>query len=244
MNVVIPMAGAGKRFLDNGISTPKPLVDVFGKSMIQRVVESLDIEGNFIFIVRKEHYDEFDLNSMLNKIAPGCSIVIADELTQGAACTVLLAKDYIDNNSPLLICDSDSLVYFEKKLLNNYLIDGAVLTFKDTKPSWSYVEASGNLQRIKSVQEKNPISNYASSGRYYWKHGKEFVYYAEKMIQEDLRVNGEFFVSPVYNLAIAQNKYIMNIMVDDFFNLGTVADLNEYVAKISNSNFWSSKRSG
>ena len=231
MNVVIPMAGAGKRFLDNGISTPKPLVDVFGKSMIQRVVESLDIEGNFIFIVRKEHYDEFDLNSMLNKIAPGCSIVIADELTQGAACTVLLAKDYIDNNSPLLICDSDSLVYFEKKLLNNYLIDGAVLTFKDTKPSWSYVEAS------KSVQEKNPISNYASSGRYYWKHGKEFVYYAEKMIQEDLRVNGEFFVSPVYNLAIAQNKYIMNIMVDDFFNLGTVADLNEYVAKISNSNF-------
>ena len=236
MNVVIPMAGAGKRFLDNGIATPKPLVDVFGKSMIQRVVESIEIECNFIFIVRKEHYDEFDLNSFLNKIAPGCKIVIANELTEGAACTVLLAKDYINNNSPLLICDSDSLVYFEKKLLNNYLIDGAILTFKDTKPCWSYVEASGNLQRIKSVQEKNPISNYASSGRYYWKHGKEFVYYAEKMIQENIRSNGEFYVSPVYNLAIAQNKYIMNILVDDFFNLGTVADLNEYVAKISNNN--------
>jgi dTDP-glucose pyrophosphorylase len=236
MNVVIPMAGAGKRFLDNGISTPKPLVDVFGKSMIQRVVESIDIECNFIFIVRKEHYDEFDLNSTLNKIAPSCKIVIANELTEGAACTVLLAKDHIDNNSPLLICDSDSLVYFEKKLLNNYLIDGAILTFKDTKPCWSYVESSGNLQRIKSVQEKNPISEYASSGRYYWKHGKDFVFYAEKMIQQDIRSNGEFYVSPVYNLAIAQNKYIMNILVDDFFNLGTVADLNDYVAKISNNN--------
>ena len=236
MNVVIPMAGAGKRFLDNGISTPKPLVDVFGKSMIQRVVESIDIECNFIFIVRKEHYDEFDLNSILNKIAPSCKIVIANELTEGAACTVLLAKDHIDNNSPLLICDSDSLVYFEKKLLNNYLIDGAILTFKDTKPCWSYVESSGNLQRIKSVQEKNPISEYASSGRYYWKHGKDFVFYAEKMIQQDIRSNGEFYVSPVYNLAIAQNKYIMNILVDDFFNLGTVADLNDYVAKISNNN--------
>lgn len=236
MNVVIPMAGAGKRFLDNGISTPKPLVDVFGKSMIQRVVESIDIECNFIFIVRKEHYDEFDLNSVLNKIAPSCKIVIANELTEGAACTVLLAKDHIDNNSPLLICDSDSLVYFEKKLLNNYLIDGAILTFKDTKPCWSYVESSGNLQRIKSVQEKNPISEYASSGRYYWKHGKDFVFYAEKMIQQDIRSNGEFYVSPVYNLAIAQNKYIMNILVDDFFNLGTVADLNDYVAKISNNN--------
>lgn len=236
MNVVIPMAGAGKRFLDNGISTPKPLVDVFGKSMIQRVVESLDIEGNFIFIVRKEHYDEFDLNSLLNKIAPGCKIVIANELTEGAACTVLLAKDHIDNNSPLLICDSDSLVYFEKKLLNNYLIDGAIMTFKDTKPCWSYVEASGNLQRIKSVQEKNPISNYASSGRYYWKQGKDFVYYAEKMIKENIRTNDEFYVSPVYNLAISENKYVMNILVDDFFNLGTVADLNDYVAKISNNN--------
>ena len=236
MNVVIPMAGAGKRFLDNGISTPKPFVDVFGKSMIQRVVESIDIECNFIFIVRKEHYDEFDLNSILNKIAPSCKIVIANELTEGAACTVLLAKDHIDNNSPLLICDSDSLVYFEKKLLNNYLIDGAILTFKDTKPCWSYVESSGNLQRIKSVQEKNPISEYASSGRYYWKHGKDFVFYAEKMIQQDIRSNGEFYVSPVYNLAIAQNKYIMNILVDDFFNLGTVADLNDYVAKISNNN--------
>ena len=236
MNVVIPMAGAGKRFLDNGISTPKPFVDVFGKSMIQRVVESIDIECNFIFIVRKEHYDEFDLNSILNKIAPSCKIVIANELTEGAACTVLLAKEHIDNNSPLLICDSDSLVYFEKKLLNNYLIDGAILTFKDTKPCWSYVESSGNLQRIKSVQEKNPISEYASSGRYYWKHGKDFVFYAEKMIQQDIRSNGEFYVSPVYNLAIAQNKYIMNILVDDFFNLGTVADLNDYVAKISNNN--------
>lgn len=236
MNVVIPMAGAGKRFLDNGISTPKPLVDVFGKSMIQRVVESIELDCNFIFIVRKEHYDEFDLNSLLNKIAPGCKIVIANELTEGAACTVLLAKDHIDNNSPLLICDSDSLVYFEKKLLNNYLIDGAIMTFKDTKPCWSYVEASGNLQRIKSVQEKNPISNYASSGRYYWKQGKDFVYYAEKMIKENIRTNDEFYVSPVYNLAISENKYVMNILVDDFFNLGTVADLNDYVAKISNNN--------
>ncbi len=236
MNVVIPMAGAGKRFLDNGIETPKPLVDVFGKTMIERVIDSIEFECNLIFIVRKEHYDEFNLNSFLNKIAPGCTIVIANELTQGAACTVLLAKDYIDNDSPLLICDSDSLVYFEKKLLNNYLIDGAILTFKDTKPCWSYVDSPGNLQRIKSVEEKNPISNYASSGRYFWKHGKDFVYYAEKMVSENIRSNGEFYVSPVYNLAIAQNKFIMNILVDDFFNLGTVADLNDYVAKISNNN--------
>ena len=231
MNIVIPMAGAGTRFSNNGISIPKPLVDVNGKPMIQKVVESINLEGNYIFIVRREHYQQFDLESFLNKIVPGCSIVIAEELTKGAACTVLLAKELINNKEPLLICDSDSLVYFEKKLLKNYLIDGAILTFEDDKPCWSYVETKGNLHRINSVQEKNPISNYASTGRYYWKHGFDFVHYAESMIEQDLTVNGEFYVSPVYNLAIQDNKYVMNILADEFINLGTPEELNKFIQK-------------
>lgn len=225
------MAGAGRRFSDKGIQIPKPLVDVRGKPMIHRVVESLCVDGNFIFIVQKEHYDEFNLELLLKKIVPNCSIVIAEELTKGAACTVLLAKDMINNEEPLLICDCDSIVFFEKKLLNNYLIDGAILTFEDNKPTLSFVESSGNLQKIDSVQEKNPISDYASSGRYFWKKGSDFVHYAEKMINANFTVNNEFYVSPVYNLAIQDNKFIMNILVEEFYNLGTPEDLQDFLNK-------------
>ena len=107
MNVLIPMAGAGSRFSQAGFTVPKPLIEVRGKPMIQVVIENLNIEANYIFIVQKEHYEKYSLQILLNLISDNCTIVQVDELTEGAACTTLLAKQHIDNDAPLLIANSD-----------------------------------------------------------------------------------------------------------------------------------------
>jgi len=110
LNVLIPMAGAGSRFAQQGYSFPKPLIDVNGKPMIEIVVDNLNIDAHFIFLVQKEHYEQFNLKYLLNLIAPDCDIVQIDGITEGAACSTLLAKDYINNNDPLIIANSDQFI--------------------------------------------------------------------------------------------------------------------------------------
>ena len=90
MNIVVPMAGAGSRFEKAGYSFPKPLIEVKGQPMIAKVVENLDLQGTYIFLVQKAHYDQYNLESLLKMIAPGCKIVQIDGVTEGAACTLSL----------------------------------------------------------------------------------------------------------------------------------------------------------
>ena len=234
MNVLIPMAGAGTRFLNKGIQVPKPLAEILGEPMISRVVKSLGMDANYIYVVRTEHYHTYDLKELLNDLTPGCKIVLTDKLTEGAACSALLASDYINNTEKLLISDSDSIVNFDKDFLN-YQIDGGILTFMDDNPCWSFVDSKSFDSAITKVAEKEPISNFASSGRYYWSRGQDFVSFAQKMISNNIRIKNEFYISPVYNLAIESGLKIWNIPVNEFYNLGTPEDLNEFIKKISSN---------
>ena len=113
MNILIPMAGAGSRFESAGYTLPKPLIDVFGKSMIQTVVDNLNMSGNYIFIVQETHFKKYDLLRVLNEVAFNCSIVVVNGVTEGAACTTLLAKEMINNNEPLVIANSDQYVEWD-----------------------------------------------------------------------------------------------------------------------------------
>ena len=110
LNVLVPMAGLGSRFADAGYIFPKPLIEVNNKPMIQVVVENLNIEAHYIFIVQKEHYEKYNLKQVLSLISPGCDIVQVDGLTEGAACTTLMAKELINNDSPLLISNADQFL--------------------------------------------------------------------------------------------------------------------------------------
>ena len=101
------MAGAGSRFHEAGYIFPKPLIEIYNKPMIQCVIDSLKLEGNYIFIVQKEHQIKYNINSVLKILKPNCKIIELDEITQGAACTTLLAKKFINNNNPLVIANSD-----------------------------------------------------------------------------------------------------------------------------------------
>jgi dTDP-glucose pyrophosphorylase len=231
------MAGAGSRFSQK-FKEPKPFIKIGEQEIVAWVIKSLiqslqsiETDLKFIYVVRKEHLDEFDVVNFLNKLTPNCEIVTTEGLTEGAACTVLLSKEYINNDKPLLIADSDSIVVFKSKIRS--INDGAIFTFEDDKPCWSYVDAEENFSSIKRVAEKEVISKYASCGRYYWSKGSDFVYYAEKMIESELRIKNEFYVSPVFNLAIDDNKIIQNILVEEFINLGSPEDLDKFSKKLS-----------
>lgn len=234
LNVLIPMAGAGSRFVDAGYTFPKPLIDVEGKPMIQTVVENLGFDANYIFVVQKEHRKQYNLDSMLNLIAPDCKIVEVDGVTEGAACTTLLAKEYIDNEDPLFIANSDQYVEWDvldfMYTMNEKNADGGLVTFKATHPKWSYAKTDG-MGLVVEVAEKNPISDNATVGFYYWKRGKDYVSYAEDMIFHDIRVNNEFYVCPVYNIALKEGKQIHTYEAKAMWGLGTPEDLETYLCR-------------
>ena len=232
MNVLIPMAGAGSRFQQAGYTFPKPLIDVEGKPMIQVVIENLGIDANFIFVVQKEHREKYNLDTLLNLIAPNCKVVEVDGLTEGAACTALLAKEYIDNNNPLFFANSDQFVEWDSTefmyKMNETDADGGIVSFRATHPKWSFVKINEN-GLVTEVAEKNPISDIATVGFYYWKKGSDFVKYAEQMIKKDIRVNNEFYVCPVFNQAIQDNKKIRTFDIPKMWGLGTPEDLKYYL---------------
>jgi dTDP-glucose pyrophosphorylase len=232
LNVLIPMAGAGSRFASVGYTFPKPLIEVRGKPMIQVVVENLNIEANYIFIVQKEHYEKYNLKYLLNVIAPNCKIVQVDGLTEGAACTTLLAKEFIDNDSPLVMANSDQFVEWNSNeclyAFTADSIDGGIITFESTHPKWSYAKL-GEDGFVSEVAEKRPISNLATVGIYYWRHGSDYVRYAEQMIQKNIRVNNEFYVCPVFNEAIQDSKKIRVKNIERMWGIGTPEDLNYFL---------------
>lgn len=236
MNVLIPMAGRGSRFAQAGYTFPKPLIDVNGKTMIQTVVENLGMEANYIFVVQKEHREQYNLDAMLNLIAPGCTVVETDGITEGAACTALLAKEFINSQQPLFFANSDQYVEWSPMdfmyAMNEKNADGGLVTFEANHPKWSFAKTD-EKGLVTEVAEKNPISNLATVGYYYWKNGSDFVKYAEQMMEKDIRVNNEFYVCPVFNEAIADGKQIRTHNAKAMWGLGTPEDLEHYLKHFS-----------
>jgi len=232
MNVVVPMAGAGSRFEQAGYTFPKPLIDVNGKPMIQVVVENLNVDAHFIFLVQKKHYEQYNLKSILNLISPGCDIILVDGLTSGAASTTLLAKELINNDDPVLFANSDQFIEWDANecmyAFSADDIDAGMLTFKSTHPKWSFAKL-GDDGLVSEVAEKNPISDNATVGVYFWKKGSDYVRYAEQMIEKDIRVNNEFYICPVFNEAILDKKKIRIKEIKKMWGLGTPEDLDHYM---------------
>jgi dTDP-glucose pyrophosphorylase len=167
-------------------------------------------------------------------ITPNCNIVQIEVVTEGAACTTLLAKDFINNENPLIIANSDQYVEwnpidFYYKMIETKS-DGGILTFKSTHPKWSFVKLDEN-DNVIEVAEKKPISDIATVGIYYFTRGSEYVKYAEQMIANEIRVNNEFYVAPVYNEYIKDKKRIKTFNIQKMWGLGTPEDLNLFLQK-------------
>ncbi len=232
MNVLIPMAGLGSRFKEAGYSFPKPLIEVRNKPMIQAVVENLNVDANFIFLVQREHYQTYHLESMLNVMTPKCKIILVDGLTEGAACTTLLAKHLIDNDEPLLIANSDQLIEWESgeffHAMNSPNIDAGIVTFNNSHPKWSYVRLD-DYGNIVETKEKEVISDIATVGIYYFSKGSDYVRGAEQMISKNIRVNNEFYVCPIFNELIEEGKKVKNFNIEKMWGIGTPSDLEYFL---------------
>jgi dTDP-glucose pyrophosphorylase len=237
MKILIPMAGEGSRFAKEGYTFPKPLIDVSGKPMIQVVTENLDFDATYIFLVRKQHLEKYSgLRTTLDRITNGnYKVVEVDGLTEGAACTTLLAKDLINDDEELLIANSDQVIEYSAenfKLLKSLTpADGIIFTFNALHPKWSFVRVNSRGV-ITELQEKNPISNIATCGIYWYRKGSDYVKYAEQMIQKNIRVNGEFYVAPVYNEYISDRKMLIPFYVSKMHGIGTPEDLNVYLSQV------------
>jgi len=241
INVLIPMAGNGSRFEKAGYTFPKPLIDVRGKPMIQRVVENFGFDANFIFIVKKEHREKYALDIMLKLIAPNCKVIDVDKTTEGAACTTMLAKEYIDNDKELIMSNCDQ--YIDTDIIQflysarNKNVDSSFLCFEGTHPKFSFAKVDDN-GFILEVAEKRPISNIANTGLYYWKRGSDFIKYTERMIEKNIRVNGEFYSAPAANEAIKDGKRInaQILQSDKMWCLGDPESLTNYLTNFHETN--------
>ena len=234
-NILIPMAGRGSRFEEQGYTDKKPFIDVNGKPMIQRVIKNLGMEFNteykFIMICLQEDFDKYDFTEFENVIGHNSyDVVILDDVTEGAAQTILQAKDLINDDTPLMTMNSDQLVDWDVERLFEMCeqFDGVIPCFYGEGNAWSYARTLDNGY-VQEVAEKKQISNTATAGYYYWKKGSDFVKYAEQMIEDNSRTNGEFYVAPVYNWAVLDGKRIGVFMVDKCYSLGPPEDLKEYL---------------
>jgi len=233
MKILIPAAGEGSRFAKQGYTFPKPIIDVNGSPMLQRVVENLSFpDAEHIFLLRKEHCDKYHIDVMVKNFAKNTKVVIVDSLTEGAACTALLAKSLINDDDALLIANSDQIIEYSKenfKILKDHTkADSFIYVFNDTHPKWSFVKLDSN-GFVNEVAEKNPISNIATCGVYYFRHGADFVYHAEQMIRNNIRVNNEFYIAPVFNELIKSKLSILPFYVSAMHGIGTPEDLKAYL---------------
>lgn len=229
MKLIMPMAGEGSRFQKVGYKDPKPFIDVNGKPMFQHVVENIGLDfDEKVFIVQKKHA----IKDRVLAIYPDAKVIEVDGVTEGAACTILLAREYYEDGSAIFIANCDQHVEWNPDIDRIYdRADASIALFHcpDLSPKWSYAKLDGVT--VTEVAEKNPISEWASVGFYSWKDGREFIRAAEAMIAADDRVNGEFYLCPVLNYTIRADKRVIGYTVSEMHGIGTPEDFEAWKNK-------------
>ncbi len=241
LHIVIPMAGHGSRFAQAGFATPKPLIPLGGRPMIEWVIDNVRPQRahRFYFLCLAKHLESYpEVPATLRRLCPGCEVIPVSGVTEGAACTVLLARKWIDHDEPLMIANSDQYVDLP---IDDYLaigddtaVAGWIMTFWSDHPKWSYCRMRPD-DTVGEVVEKQVVSNEATVGIYNFQRGRDFVRAADAMIAADLRVNNEFYVAPCYNQLIAEGGRILVKRTgregDGMYGLGIPEDVNLFARK-------------
>jgi len=208
MNIIIPIAGLGSRFPKEIYTLPKPLIQIGDKPMIIRAIESLNLKGNYHFVIRKSPYSE-NLKQTIISYIKDANVLEIDYLTEGPACSALLFEDAVNNDSELVIANCDQIMEWNSDvfLANARLYDGLVVTYfsQTKKNSYARINTYGDVVEIK---EKEVVSSISLNGIHYWKKGEDFITSAKRMIAADERCNNEFYIGPTYNYLIASQKKI------------------------------------
>ena len=237
IHIVVPMGGEGRQFADRGYTFPKPLVEVAGQPLIEIVARNLtpSCAHRFVFVCKQEHIQKFALGDVLELVAPGCRIVTMAKPTAGALCSVLLGMEHLEHEDELLIANADQWIdspidaFLSEARSSGW--DGAIMTFPNTHPRWSYVRTENDL--AVAVAEKQPISRNATAGLYYFRRGVDFVRGAERMLFKNASFSGEFYVAPVYNELVLAGKRvgIFPIAASQMHGLGTPEEVERFQAR-------------
>jgi dTDP-glucose pyrophosphorylase len=239
MKVLIPMAGAGSRFKEAGYTVSKPGINVDGLPMVVQAAKALPQGDEYIFICRDFHLDE-GLDTTIANHLPHSRFIPVDKLTEGQASTCLLAKEYINNDTPLMIGACDNAMIWNKEAFHTLssTADCIVWTFRNSiavveKPEqygWIKVEHDNTVTgtSIKKAISDTPKRDHAVVGSFWFRKGSDFVAAAEEMIAENDRINGEFYVDKCIDYILKAGKTVKVFEVDYYIGWGTPADLDTW----------------
>lgn len=231
MKILYLLAGRASRFKEAGYTIPKPLIEVKGKPMISWATDSLKFieDKKYIFICLRDHERDFQISLKLKSLyGSSAQILFTNGVTEGAAVSALLAKDYINNDEELIVSNADQYFLSEpfndemKKKKREYA--GLIPVFEATHSRWSFAKLN-DRGMVTEVAEKVPISNNATVGVYYFRKGSDFVWGAEEMIRKDIRRNNEFYVCPVFNELIGRGEKIKSVPAPIMWSMGTPEDV-------------------
>ncbi len=253
MRLILPMAGNGSRFFDDGYDLPKPLIDVGGKPMFMRVIENLGNTTDFsevTCIVRSDHIEKYAIDERIRHYDSKIEIVVTDGLTEGAACTVMLATNRDAFNS-LMVANTDQIQIWDRRRFDglrrgwDWAYDnfgGTIMTFEPDhdEPKHSYIIVDARTNNVIRLQEKNYMfdgykSNIATTGVYYFHNEGEFHQAAERMIEARDRTNGEYYLAPVYNYLEGD---VTHFSVDKMIGMGTPEELKATLDENSDFSNW------
>ncbi len=237
INIVIPMAGEGKRFVDRGITTPKPLIEVSGNPFISHVLDSIDIKNaKYHFLIRKNHYEDHDFEKIFKEKGIDYNVTLVDKTTEGAVSTTLLCREKINHNYPLIIKDCDQILNWDSgnffKFSKRKKVDGIIVTLPTINPGFSFVKLDDDQSTVLETKEKQVISSFGNTGLYYFSNTGEYFKYSDIMIKKNIRVNNEFYVSQVYNEYISDLKKIIHYPIPEILSINTPEELSENKLKI------------
>ena len=236
LKIIIPLAGTSELFEKAGFFYPKPLIEINGTPMIQLVIERINaikIPHQLIFILREEDVLKFHLDNTLKLLSPNCDIIKLKNDTKGALCSILMAVDKIDPNDSLLILNGDQIIDSDFGQIINYFNENqtqvGIVTFKSIHPRWSFAKIENN--QVVQTAEKNPISDNAIAGYYYFKNADDFFNCAFECILKDVQLDGKFYISPVINEYILKNKKVLNYSIETnkYHSFYSPQMINEYV---------------
>lgn len=235
INILIPLAGKNNFFPEGEFPYPKPLIEINGKTMIEHVIDNFETitqKKQFIFIVNTEDCKKYHLDNVLNLLTDQqCKIIKIDRETKGAACSALMAIEHIDNNMPLIIANADQVFDDDIRELIKPLADydAGVLSFESVHPRWSYARVN-EKNLITETAEKRPISKHAIAGLYYFAKGADFISSSMQMIKKDANVNGLYFIAPVLNEMVLNNKKmtVVSVASSRYHTFYTPAKIQEF----------------
>jgi NDP-sugar pyrophosphorylase family protein len=235
------MSGIGKRFIDAGFTEPKPLIKVDGKPIIEHVCDLFTNEDKFTFICNSKHLAETNMRDILKGIKPDANIVEIPNHKKGPVYAVSLVENFIEDDEEVIVnyCDFGTYWNYEDflKHTRDRSADGAVPSYKGFHPhmlgNTNYAFIRDENQWMLEIKEKEPFTShrmneYASNGTYYFKKGSFVKKYFKELIQKNINLNGEYYVSLIYNLLIKDALKVSIYEVQHMLQWGTPQDLEEY----------------